>query len=658
MDKDVISNIKSLALDMITEAKSGHPGIVLSSAPIIYSLYKNHLNINPINPNWYNRDRFILSAGHGSALLYASLYMAGYELSLEDLKKFRNINSKTPGHPEVNKTPGVECSTGPLGQGVATAVGIALGGKILNQKLKINIDKKQVSPVDFKTYVLVGDGDLMEGVSYEACSLAGTLGLDNLIILYDSNDMTLDGSTNITFKEDILKRFEAMGFNTFKVNDGNNLRQLNFEISKAKRSKKPAFIEIKTHLGDGSLMQDTNKVHGTPLGQDDLEQLKNKLNIPKDPFYVNETLRRDLIGFIASRVGDKYNESLDIYNNYIKDNLDSNYKDFKFYFASDINYDISAYTWQFLEHKKSLRDVNKYVLNELSKHIDELIGGSADLNSSTKAYLDFGDDIKKDNYLGKNIWYGVREHAMGSISNGLALLGFIPFASTFLTFSDYMKPAIRMSSLMNLNVVYIFTHDSVTIGKDGPTHQPIEQIGALRDIPNLDVYRPVDLKEIVGCWQSILMHKNNPSALIISRSEEIRLNSTSANKTLKGGYILKEANGPLNGVLLATGTDVITSIKIAMALEKMNIYLRVVSMPSVEIFDKQSVEYKKQILTDKKVIAIESSNSLAFTKYTNYENIININKFGESGKEEDVLNYLDFDISKIMNRVINLINKH
>lgn len=658
MDKDVISNLKSLALDMITSAKSGHPGIALSSAPIVYSLYKNHLNVNPINPNWYNRDRFILSAGHGSSLLYAMLYMTGYELSLEDLKNFRSINSKTPGHPEYGKTPGVECTTGPLGQGVATAVGIALGSKILNERLKINVNKKEFSPIDFKTYVLVGDGDLMEGVSYEACSLAGTLELNNLIILYDSNDMTLDGSTNMTFKEDVCKRFEAIGFNTFKVNDGNNLRQLNFEISKAKRSKKPAFIEIKTHLGYGSLLQDTNKVHGTPLEKHDLEQLKNKLNIPLEPFYVNETIRRDLIGFIASRVGDKYNESINLYNDYIKDNFDSTYKDFKFYFSSKINYDISNYDWRFLEQKKSLRDVNKYVLNELSKHIDWLIGGSADLNSSTKAYLDFGDNISKDCYAGKNIWYGVREHAMGSVSNGLALLGFIPFASTFLTFSDYMKPAIRMSSLMNLNVVYIFTHDSVTIGKDGPTHQPIEQIGALRDIPNLDVYRPVDLKEIIGCWQSILMHKNNPSALIISRSEEVRLNDTSANKTLKGGYVLKEANGPLSGVILATGTEVVTALKIAMALEKNNIYLRIVSMPSVEIFDKQSIEYKNEVLTDKKVIALESSNSLAFTKYTSFDNIINIKEFGHSGSDEQVLNYLKFDIYTIMNKIINIINKH
>ena len=656
MDRDVIANIKSLALDMINEAKSGHPGIVLSAAPIIYSLYKNHLNINPTNPDWYNRDRFILSAGHGSSLLYATLFMTGYDLRVDDLKNFRKINSKTPGHPEFGVTKGVECSTGPLGQGIATAVGVALGGKILNSKLVVKEEKKDKKPIDFKTYVLVGDGDLMEGVSYEACSLAGTLNLDNLIILYDSNDMTLDGTTDNTFKENVLKRFEAMGFNVYKVADGNNLRELNFEINKAKRSNKPAFIEVKTHLGEGSKWQDTNKVHGTPLEAEDLKQLKESLDIPLEPFYVDDTLKRDLIGFIASRVGDKYNDSIDLYNDYIKDNLDTLYKDVKFYFEPNMHYDISNYNWKYLE-KKSLRDVNKYVLNEISNNIEAIVGGSADLNSSTKAYIDFGDDITLDNYNGKNIWYGVREHAMGSISNGLALLGFRPFASTFLTFSDYLKPAIRMSSLMNLPVMYIFTHDSITIGKDGPTHQPIEQLNALRDIPNLNVYRPCDLKEIIGSYQSILMHKNTPSALIISRSNEIRLNNTSATNTLRGAYIIKDVNR-LDGIIIATGSEVVISLKIALALEKNNIYLRVVSMPSVEIFEAQPLEYKNQILPKEiKTIALEASNSLAFSRYTNYENIININKYGRSGSEDDVLSYMNFSDKDIINKVISILNK-
>lgn len=653
MDK-TIANIKSLALDMISEAKSGHPGIVLSSAPILYVLYKYHLNINPIKPDWYNRDRFIMSAGHGSALLYATLYMAGYDISLDDLKKFRQINSKTPGHPEYGVTNGVECSTGPLGQGIATAIGIALGEKVLNSNFKVEINKKEKPIIDFNVYVLVGDGDLMEGISYEALSLAGTLNLNNLIILYDSNNMTLDGSTKNTFTENIHKRFSALGFETFKVNDGNNIKSLNFEINKAKKSKKPAFIEVKTHLGFGSLLQDSNKVHGTPLTSDDLFQLKNKLGIDSLPFFVDESLKRDFTGFIAQRVGDRYISSIDIYNNQVKPNLDSLYKGLKFYFNKNINYDISTYKWQLKEHM-SLRDINKYILNELSNHIDAIIGGSADLFSSTKTYLDFKDDITPNNFSGRNIWYGIREHAMGAISNGLALLGFRPFASTFLTFSDYLKPAIRMSALMNLPVLYIFTHDCVKIGKDGPTHQPIEQLSNLRSIPNLNVYRPADIKEVIGCYQSILNHSKNPSALVISK-DEVHINNTSASNTLKGGYIVKDFPD-YSACLIATGTDLLTALKISMILEKKNIKLRVVSMPCLEIFTSQPQEYQNLILSNKKNIVIESASFFGWGKITSYDNIISIENFGKSGDGEDVLKYLHFDIESILERVINIINK-
>lgn len=655
MDREIIANIKSLALDMINNAKSGHPGIVLSAAPIIYSIYRNHLNINPINPNWYNRDRFVMSAGHGSALLYSTLYMAGYDLNIDDLKNFRTLNSKTPGHPEVVVTPGVECSTGPLGQGVATAVGMALGEKILNSK-KSKINKKEKSIIDFNVYVLVGDGDLMEGISYEACSLAGTLGLDNLIIIYDSNNMTLDGSTDNTFKENIHERFEAMGFDTFNVSDGNNLKQLNFQISRAKRSKRPAFIEVKTHLGYGSLLQDNNKVHGTPLTDEDLSQLKNKLNIKNEEFYVNEEAHRDFVGYIANRVGNYYNKSIEFFDNEIKPNFDTKYKDLKFYFDHNLTYDISNYDFHPLDSKKSLRDVNKYVLNKIANDVDAIIGGSADLNSSTKAYIDFGDDITKKNFNGKNIWYGIREHAMGAISNGLALLGFRPFATTFLTFSDYLKPSIRMSALMNLPVLYIFTHDSVSIGKDGPTHQPIEQLSTLRSIPNLNVYRPVDLKEIIGCYQSILINPKSPSALIISRSEEIPLNNTSATNAIKGGYVIRDIDNS-SATIIATGTEVVSALKIALALEKVNINIRVVSMPSVEIFLKQPLSYRNEVLGNNKKIVIEASSSFGWGRITNFENIISIDTFGASADEIDVLKSVDFDIQSLTERVVNIINK-
>ena len=501
---------------------------------------------------------------------------------------------------------------------------------------------------------LVSDGDLMEGLSYEACSLAGTLKLDNLIILYDSNSMTLDGSTDNTFRENIKERFEAMGFETFKVNDGNSIKQLNFEISKAKRCKKPAFIEVKTHLGYGSLLQDNNKVHGTPLTKEVLEQLKNKLSIPNEDFYIDESNKEELISFIATRVGDKYNSSINTYNEKIKPNIDTEYKQLKFFFEPNQTYDISKLNWS-RQDNNSMRDINKYVMNNISSHVEGFIGGSCDVSSSTKTYLDYGNDIKPKNYKAKNIWYGIRENASASISNGLALLGFRPFTSTFLSFSDYLKPGIRMSSLMNLPVLYIFTHDSVAIGKDGPTHQPIEQLSALRDIPNLKVYRPADLKEIIGSYQSILSN-NNPSALIISRTNEIKLNNTSATNTQKGGYVIKD-NEIFKATLVASGTEVATALKLAYALEKKKILVRVVSMTSLDVFLIQSKDYQQSVLKDKKIIVIEASTAIHYTKITDYNNIINITKFGASGNEEDVLEYVGFDIATIYKKVYDIINK-
>ena len=648
MDRDTISNIKTLALDMINEAKSGHPGIVLSAAPIVYSLYKYHLNINPVNPTWYNRDRFIMSAGHGSALLYSMLFMCGYDLTIDDLKNFRTLNSKTPGHPEYSLDSGVETTTGVLGEGIATAVGIALGGKILSEKSKVN--KKSL--IDFKTYVLVGDGDLMEGVNYEACSLAGTLNLNNLIILYDSNKMSLDGSTDHTFTEDVSKRFEAMGFETFKVSDGNSIKQLNFEISKAKRSKKPAFVEIRTHLGYGSLLQDNYKVHGTPLTEEDMNQLKHKLSIPNENFYVNEELKSDLISFIANRVGYKYNESIKNYDKVIKPKLDTKLKDIKFYF-DEATYDITNIDFKDIIKNQSLRDINSKVLNKVADKYPSIIGGSADLHSSTKTYIESAGDISRKNYKAKNIWYGVREHAQSAISNGLALLNFRPFTSTFLTFADHMLPSIRMSAIMNLPVLYIFTHDSVSIGKDGITHEPIEQLSHLRDIPNLDVYRPADLKEVVGSYQAILDRKK-PSALIISRSDEMRLNQTSAKSVSLGGYVVEETDN-YDATLVASGTEVATAIKLSYALKKNNINVRVVSMVSLELFLRQNKKYQNSVLKNKKIIAIESSTAIHYTKITDYKNIINITKFGASGDSEDVLKYVDFDIASIYKKVYNII---
>lgn len=652
MDNKIVANIKTLSIDMITNASSGHPGIVLSATPILYTLYKYHLNINPKDPNWYARDRFIMSAGHGSAALYSTLYMAGFDITLDDLKKFRQLDSITPGHPEYRTTPGVECSTGPLGQGVATAIGMALGAKILKTRFqKVN---KNDNPFDFNTYVLVGDGDLMEGVSYEALSLAGTLNLDNLIILYDSNNTTLDGSTDITFKEDVQARFKAMGFDTYKVKDGNNINELNDAITKAKKSKKPTFIEIKTHLGYGSLLQDDHKVHGSVLLDDDIKQLKEKLKMPLDSFYVDNSLKEDMNSFIAKRVGDRYLKTLDIKDKEILTNLDTKYQDLKFYFDKNIKYDISTINWE-NEQFNSIRDTNKYVLNEVARNIPEILVGSADLNSSTKVYLDNEKDIKPNDFDGRNIWYGIREHAMGAISNGLALLNFIPVSSTFLVFSDYLKPAIRMSALMNLNVIYTFTHDSVSIGQDGPTHQPVEQLSTLRSIPNLDVYRPADLKEIIGTYQAILNSKR-PSAIVISRSKEVRLDNTSASKTMKGGYVIKNSKDAI-ATLVATGKEVELALKISLALSTKNINLRVVSIPSLELFERQKKEYKDSVLKSLPIIVIEAGSYFGWGRITDYNNIIGIDQFGISAKGEDVLKRLKFSEEEILNKILKIIKK-
>lgn len=647
MDKEIIANIKSLALDMINQAKSGHPGIVLSSAPILYTLYANHLNIAPFDKGWYNRDRFILSAGHGSALLYSTLFMSGYNITLDDLKGFRQLNSKTPGHPELGVTPGVECSTGPLGQGIANAVGVALGEKILHTKYPF---------YNFKTYVLVGDGDLMEGISYEACSLAGTLNLNNLIVLYDSNNMTLDGKTNNTFKEKVRERFEAMGFNTYLVKDGNDIKELNEEINKAKKSDKPAFIEIKTKLGDGSLLEDTNTVHGKPLTDDDLSQLKNKLGVTNKPFYVNEIARNEMVKKIENRIRIKYDESIDNYKKYIIEECNSNFNSLNYLF-NNYNYNILNYPWQLPREDEATRVTNQNIMCELAKGIPMMIGGSADLNSSTKVYLSNMFDITPNKFDGKNIWFGIREHSMGAILNGLALLNFRPFSSTFLSFSDYQKPAIRMSALMGLPVTYIYSHDSILVGMDGPTHQPVEQLAMLRSIPNLDLYRPCDAKELVGCWQNIISSSTNPSVLILSRSEVKQQVNTDSKKVLKGAYVLEDSKSDIDLIIVSTGTEVETAIKIKQELNNYNI--RVVSMPCKELFYKQSIEYQESVLIPNiKTVVIEASSSYGWEGIaTNKECLITIDKFGKSGKPSDVLKALNYDYEAIKNRVINILNK-
>ena len=659
MERETINNIKSLGIDMINEAGSGHPGIVLGAAPIIYTLYANHMNVSMSDPNWVNRDRFIMSAGHGSALLYATLYMAGYDLTLTDLKDFRRIMSKTPGHPEVGVTPGVDMSTGPLGQGVASAVGMAIAEKMAEAKYKIpkkgKFDKER-SLINYRIYVLCGDGDLMEGVSYEAASLAGTLNLDNLIILYDSNDISLDGKTDVTFKENVLGRFSAMGWYTDTVKNGLVVSDINKAIEKAKGAGKPAIIEIKTIIGIGSALAGTNEIHGKPLGKEDITQLKTSFGLPDSAFYVDEKARTDFRGKITSRSGKKYEEWANNYREYVTNTLEGNTTDLQYLFMKDTKVDFSDIVLDF-DKKESTRVLNGKIMNLIAPKIPYWVGGSADLASSTKAYLNDLGDFSSSNRTGRNIYFGVREHAMGSILNGLALSGLRSFGSTFLVFSDYLKPAVRMSALMNLPVTYIFTHDAINVGQDGPTHEPVEQLVSLRSIPNHYVFRPADASEILGSWEYIL-NSRHPNSLILSRVEVNPLASSNKDEVKRGGYIVKREKSVLHGIMIATGSEVASAVQISEELyQTSGLDLRVVSMPCRELFLEQEKTYRDTVLPKGvRNIVIEAGSKMGWESFV-YDSkyLITVDKFGASGTKDEVLSYLNFDYETIKNRIIGLL---
>lgn len=660
MDKEIINNIKALSIDMIEKAGSGHPGIALGAAPIIYTLFAKHLNISTSDSKWLNRDRFVLSAGHGSALLYATLFMAGYDLSIEDLKQFRRAGSKTPGHPEYGMTPGVDMSTGPLGQGFASAVGMALGEKILKTKHVIpKKDKKskERSLIDYNVYVLCGEGDLMEGISYEAASLAGSLNLDNLIVLYDSNNVTLDGDTSDTFTENILDRFKAMGWHTELVRDGLIVDDIDKAISKAKNSGKPSIIEIKTIIGIGTSLAGSNEVHGKVLDAEDVEQLKRLLNVPQEPFYVNYEASQSFRKMITERSNRKYEEWSRNYREYVNDVLKGKPEPIQYLFHDDIKVDLINREWDLDNEKEATRVTNGKIMNKLAPLYSNFIGGSADVSSSTKAYLNKYPHVKDGNFGGRNILFGIREHSMGAILNGLALSGFRTFGSTFLAFADYLKPAIRMSALMNLPVTYIFTHDSIMVGQDGPTHQPIEQLAMLRSIPNMRVFRPADGKEIIGCWNEI-MNQKGPATIVLSRTDVEQINTTNAQSVSKGAYIVRQESQALHGIIIATGTEVQTALNIANELyQEQKLDIRVVSMPSQELFLKQTVEYQEQILpkTYRKIV-IEGGSSYGWHRFVYSDKyLITVDQFGISGTKDEVLKHCYFDYQTIKQKVEKLL---
>ena len=638
IEEKIIGEIKSLGLDMIEEAGSGHPGIVLGAAPILYTLYLNHLKFDASNPNFYNRDRFIMSAGHGSSLLYSILYFAGYDLSLDDLKAFRRLNSKTPGHPEYKKTPGVEMTTGPLGQGFATAVGYAIAEKhteaLINKKEKV---------IDYNIYCLCGDGDLMEGVSYEAASLAGSLKLDNLIVLYDSNKTTMDGKIDNVFDEDITKRFESMNWTVLTTSD--EPQDIDDAIIKAKEADKPTIIQVATTIGKDSSLADSNKSHSGCFDNEEISKIKTTLGVRDIPFTISNEAVEEFRSYIKER-------NKDLVTNFdeIKEMLDEEEMSI---LNKLINPDksIKLTTLDYTkpdDNEELLRISAKKVLNSYSLISPLIIGGNADTSSSTKIYLNELTPFTKDNYIGRNINFGVREHAMASIANGLALAGYRPFVSTFLSFSDYLKPALRLTALMDLPVTYIFTHDSISIGQDGPTHQPVEQLVSLRAVPNMEVFRPADSNEVIGSVKTIY-ENNSPSSLIIGRDSIKILESTSISATSKGGYIVHNEERKLDGVIIATGEEVTLALEVMQLLKEKGYDLRVVSMPSIERYNNLTKEEKEELLPlGVKKFVIEKGSSYSWYSFVYKDSyLFTLDKFGASGKTEEVNSFYGFTKEEI-----------
>ena len=658
LDIETINSIKVLALDMIDKAGSGHPGIVLGAAQIIYALYKDHLKAIPSNSNWINRDRFVLSAGHGSALLYSLLYHAGYDIDIEELKHFRELNSLTPGHPEYRVTPGVDASTGPLGEGIGMAVGMALAERYL--RTISNIEKKNSNLIDYYTYCLCGDGDLMEGVSYEALSFASAQNLNKLIILYDCNHVSLDSDTTNTFTEDIEIRFEALNFNILNVKNGNDYNEISKAIKQAKKSNRPTIIICNTTIGKDSLLEGTNKVHGKPLSKEDLNSIKTKYKITNESFTVSQEVLNYFQNTINTRVGEAYKkweeeyisikESDNIGLHSLINLLERNTFVIDF---DDTKFKISD------EYNEELRESNHKIMNFISPKNPFFLGGSADLSSSCKTNLDKSSIQSEDNPVGKNIYFGVREHAMGAILNGMALSNLKVFGSTFLSFSDYQKPAIRMSALMNLPVTYIFTHDSVYVGPDGPTHEPVEQLTMLRTIPNFITFRPADINEIMGSWEYIL--KNNcPTALVISKEKRSKNKNTNAKFVKYGAYMIRKEKYHLDGIIIATGSEVEMAMDISKELFTMGIDTRVVSMPSMELFLKQNPKYEEQLLPkDVPTFVIEAGSSIIWNRFaTKPEYIFGVNRFGMSGKTDEVIRYLKIDKNTILEKIANYLEKN
>lgn len=647
----IVDQIRCLGIDMIDNAKSGHPGIVLGAAPIMYALYAHHLRFDPTDPNYFNRDRFVLSSGHGSALLYSTLFMAGFDLSLDDLKNFRKIDSKTPGHPEYKVTPGVDATTGALGQGFATAVGMAMAEKAL--AARFNIEDRNI--IDYNTYVLCGDGDLMEGISYEAASLAGTLKLNKLIVLYDSNNICIDGKADITLNDNIGMRFISQGWNVITVEDGRSFELISKAIEEAKAStEKPTLIEVKTTIGEYSLNAGTPKVHGSPLEKEDITHIKEKCGVRDIPFAISQNTCDEFKYIINERcnnLSEKYNELINTLEEEVKEEINYFMNNDKKIEVKELFYDAPS------DKIESPRDTSSKILNQIVSKSPYIIGGAADTFAPNKTYIEGAGDFSSKNYAGKNIFFGVREHAMGAILNGLSLCGFRPYASTFLAFSDYLKPALRLTALMNLPNIYIFTHDSISVGEDGPTHQPIEQLLSLRSLPNFDTFRPADANEVIGSYKAIFDKSEGPSAIILSRNKLPILEHTKVNEVEKGGYIAYDPMKKPTGIVISSGEELHNVLEVANRLKTKGIDIRVVSVPNLTRFLNQDDEYIESVLpVEIRKIVVEASSQYSWNKLIyNSKYLITQDEFGSSGSKEDVYKKYGFDVDSLEEKIENLL---
>lgn len=655
LDKLCINAIRVLSADAIEKSKSGHPGLPLGAATMAYTLWSN-MNHNGKNPKWDNRDRFVLSAGHGSMLEYSLLHLFGYGITVEDIKNFRQVGSLTPGHPEYGHTQGVEITTGPLGQGICNAVGMAMAEAHLAEKF----NKPGYEVVNHNTYAIVGDGCLMEGISGEASSLAGTLGLGKLVVLYDSNNISIEGNTDIAFREDVAKRYEAYNWQVIKVNDGNDIEAIENALEEAKKeTTKPSMIIVKNQIGFGCpAKQGKASAHGEPLGAENVKAMKENLGWKQEDFYVPAQVYSNMDKYINAGV-EKENSWNNLFERY-KNEYQELAEEYSKWMSGEIDSESllnNEELWSF-DKEMATRESSGIMINRLANLIPNLIGGSADLAPSNKTYMTGKGDFSAEDRSGRNLHFGVREHAMAAIANGMYAHGGLKvFCATFFVFSDYMKGAMRLSSLMNLPVSYVLTHDSIGVGEDGPTHQPIEQLAALRSMPNMTVFRPADSKETSAAWYYAVTNGSTPTSLVLTR-QKLPLYDGCAKRALKGGYILKDSKKEIPDVILmASGSEVELIYKAADELAARGIDARVVSIPSFEIFNAQDEAYKESVLPNsvRKRVAVEALTSFGWYQYVGLDGrIISLDTFGASGNADALFKQFGFTVENVVNETMKL----